>query len=135
MLFSFFPFKSAGIYFAQCKVSLGQAWAQPQRINIFLFGILHPSQHVVIFSHGLVRARRVGISGQQCVNGLLGEQTARPAEIVKNVRVVGVRSQCSLQVLNSLRKLSSLYFRDPQRGFIWSSLQMRNRLGRIALGE
>ncbi len=80
-------------------------------------------------------ASRVGISRQQRIDRLLGEQTAGAAQIVEQIRIVRAFLQRSLQIRNGFGELTRLNLRDAQRTLLMDPAEMRNRLGRVALCE
>src|SRR4029077_16660272 len=93
-------------------------WSEPDRLLKFLFRLWHLPQDIIVFGHSLMGARRVRIIREQRVDGLLGEESARASEIVKQIRIVGTVSKSCLQIDDGIRKLSSLQLRDSQRSFV-----------------
>ena len=80
-------------------------------------------------------ARRIRIRRLQRVNRLLGKQAAGAAKIVKQIGIVGVLGQRGLQVFYRWLQLPSPDLRDPQCRLLLNLLQMRNRLGVVALRQ
>ena len=65
-----------------------------------------------------MRAGGVGISGQQSIDRLLRQQTAGPAEVIQEIRIIRMRGQCRLQICDRLGQLPGLDLRDSQRGLV-----------------
>ena len=109
--------------------------AESQSFEEFFFSLGHLSQHKIIFRQRLVSTRRIRISSQQRVDRLLGKKSAGSTEIVKQIGIVGMLRQSSLQILHRLLQFPGSDLRDPQRGRLLNLLQVRNRLGIEALRQ
>ena len=129
------PASSHGEYLAEFKVEIRCIRSQFQGLFILFFSLGHLPQHEIVFRHGLVGARGVGISGQQRIDRLLGEQSGGAAKIVEQVGIVGPLLQCGLQVRDRFGELAGFDLRNSEGSLLVSPLQMRDRLSRVALRQ
>src|ERR1700687_861511 len=76
LLFSFVPSRGASVDQPQLKVQPRYFRTLTQGFADLLFGLRHLPQHKVVFAHGLMSPRGVGIGAKESIDGLLGKQAA-----------------------------------------------------------
>src|SRR5580704_6475546 len=112
-----------------------QLWPQPQRLLIFLLGLRHLAENEIVFSKRLVGPRGIRMSCEQSINRVLGEQAARVAKVVQQIRVAGTLRERCREAGNSFGQLVGFNLSDSERVQRAHALQMRNRLRRVSLRQ
>ncbi len=135
LFFGLGPLGRSGVDQAELQMQLRSVGAESQGFEEFFFSLRHLSQHKIIFRECLVSTRRIRVSGDQRVDRLLGQKPAGSTEIVKQIGIVRMLRQSSLQVLHGWLEVAGSDLCDPQRGWLLNLGQVSNRFGVEALRQ